>query len=250
MRTQDRINKGKQVEAKVLGLDESNPEFLCNLSHELRSPLTTMRGVVSSLLQKEVEFSEETCRELLSGVLEEICRLEGLVTNLLDMSKLEADIWLPEKHVCSGYDLIGETVERFRWTHRGYLFEVKLPLDLPDFYADAGQIKQVLINLLDNATAYSDKGTRITVSANNSGEEVVFSVTDMGAGIAGSEKCHVFDKYYRGSQQRYRKGGMGLGLTICQTIIQAHGGQIWVKSEPGKGSTFSFTLPIPASRIC
>ena len=207
-----------------------------------------MKGIVSSLLQKNVEFSEDTCRELMSGMLEEISRLEGLVTNLLDMSKLEANIWRPEKQSCSIYDLVGETVERFKWTHRSYLFEVKLPLDLPEIVADSGQIKQVLINLLDNASAYSEKGTRITVSANLSGEEVVLSVTDMGPGIAGGEESRIFDKYYRGPQQRIRKGGMGLGLTICRTIVEGHSGRIWVKSEPGKGSTFSFSLPIPVSR--
>ena len=245
MKAVNRVSEEKPVEAKFLGLDELNPDVLCNLSHELRSPLTAMRGIVGSLLQKDVEFKEETCRELLGGVFEEICRLEGLVTNLLDMSKLEANIWQPEKQICGVYDLIGETVERFKWTHRGHLFEVKLPLDLPEIVADAGQIRQVLINLLDNATAYSEKGTRVTIAAVNAGKEVVFFVADMGTGIDNNEQDRIFSKYFRGSQQRHRQGGIGLGLTICKTIVEGHGGRIWVKSEPGKGSTFYFSLPIP-----
>jgi len=244
MKTTDEVIQNKTAQSKILGIDKQQPEILRNLSHELRSPLTAMKGIVSSLLQKDVEFSEETCRELLSSVFEEICRLETLVTNLLDMSKLEADMWRPEKQPCSVYDLVGETVERFKRSHRGHLFEVKLPLDLPEIVADAGQIKQVLINLLDNATAYSEQGTRVTVSATGSSKEVTFSVADMGPGVCDKDRNKIFDKYYRGAERRQNRGGIGLGLTICKTILESHGGRIWVKSEPGKGSTFSFSLPV------
>jgi len=244
VKTASQLSKNQKAEGQGFGLHELRPEILCNLSHELRSPLTAMKGIVSSLLQKDVEFSEDTCRELMTGVLEEICRLEGLVTNLLDMSKLEANIWQPEKRPCGVYDLIGETVDRFKWTHRGQLFEVKLPLDLPEITADPSQIQQVLINLLDNATAYSEKGTRIAVSACCPKKEIIFSVTDMGPGVDDKDRDRIFDKYYRGTERRQRKGGIGLGLTICKTIIEGHGGRIWVKSEPGKGATFSFSLPV------
>jgi signal transduction histidine kinase len=114
---------------------------------------------------------------------------------------------------------------------------------LPEVAADSNQIKQVLVNLLENAAAYSDEGTKIVVRARRTDGEVEVSVSDQGVGIAPEELEKVFNKFYRGAQKRRRPGGTGLGLAICQSIITAHGGRIWAESELGHGSTFYFILP-------
>ena len=122
--------------------------------------------------------------------------------------------------------------------------EAEIEADLPDVAADSNQIKQVLVNLLENAAAYSDEGTRITVSARITDGEVEVRVADQGVGIAPEELEKVFNKFYRGAQRRRRPGGTGLGLAICESIVLAHGGRIWAESKLGRGSTFYFTLPV------
>jgi signal transduction histidine kinase len=238
------ITQYKRIELELLGLSKFKSEVLSNLSHELRSPLTSMKGVVGSLLQKDVEFDVDTHDMLLEGVLEETNRLERLVTNLLDMSKLEAGVWKPTMKRCSIFEFVNETVSRFSRSHREHIFEIEMEPDLPDIYADHGQIRQVLINLLDNASTYSEEGTRIRVEAKQVNEYIEFSMTDQGQGIPMKDADKIFSKFYRGNQKRKHNGGVGLGLAICQAIVTSHGGRIWANSAPGQGSVFYFTLPI------
>jgi len=241
------VTQRKRVELELLGLSQFKSDVLSSLSHELRSPLTSMKGIVSSLLQKDVRFDNETHDMLLGGVLKETNRLETLVTNLLDMSKLEAGVWKPAKKRCSVPDIVNEAVERFRWSHQEHVFGTELDPELPDVDADYGQIRQVLFNLLDNAVAYSEEGTKITVRARQMDDQVELSVSDQGSGISEEDAAKIFDKFYRGAQKRKHGGGVGLGLAICQAIVQAHGGRIWADGKSGQGSTFYFTLPVQSS---
>jgi nitrogen-specific signal transduction histidine kinase len=238
------VTRHKRTELELVGLSNFKSDVLSNLSHELKSPLTSIKGAVSSLFQKDVEFDADTREQLLSGVLEETHRLEKLVTNLLDMSKLEAGVWKPVKKRCNVFDLVNESVARFSWGHREHVFEVQIEADLPDLEADYYQIRQVLNNLLDNAAAYSDKGTKIITAASRVEESIEFSVADEGAGIPPGETHRLFTKFYRGKQMRQHSGGVGLGLAICQAIVISHGGRIWADSHLGAGSIFYFTLPI------
>ncbi len=238
------VTRHKRTELELVGLSNFKSDVLSNLSHELRSPLTSIKGAVSSLVQKDVEFDAETKEQMLSGVLEETRRLEKLVTNLLDMSKLEAGVWKPVKKRCNVFDLVNESVARFSWGHRAHVFEVQVEADLPALDADYYQIRQVFNNLLDNAAAYSNKGTKITTSAIRVGNWVEFSVADEGAGISSGDTDRLFTKFYRGNQMRQHSGGVGLGLAICQAIVISHGGRIWADSHPGCGSIFYFTLPV------
>jgi two-component system sensor histidine kinase KdpD len=231
---------------ELIELSKLKSEFLSNISHELKSPLTSIKGIVSSLLQKDIELDGVTQEMLLSSVIEETDRLSSLVTNLLDMSKLEAGMWKPDKEPCYISDIINEVIERQKWIHKKHIFETQLEPDLPEIKVDYGQIRQVLTNLLENAAAYSEEGTRITVRAKSVSGEVGVSVSDQGAGIPQEELEKIFDKFYRGAQKSKRGGGTGLGLAICKSIILAHGGRIWTESEVGKGSTFYFTLPAPS----
>jgi len=238
------ITQRKQLEIELIKLDRLKSDLLSNVSHELRSPLTSVKGIISSLLQEDIQWDDETRKMLLIGISEETDRLASLVTNLLNMSKLEAGVWRPEKDRCNLAEMIAETVERQKWVYKKHVFEAELETDLPEVAADSNQIKQVLLNLLENAAAYSDEGTKITVRARRTDGEVEAGVSDQGVGIAPEELEKVFDKFYRGAQRRRRPGGTGLGLAICQSIIAAHGGRIWAESELGHGSTFYFRLPV------
>ena len=237
------ITQRKQVELELIELNKLKTELLSNVSHELRSPLTSIKGIISGFLQKDIEWDDETREVLLTGISEETDRLASLVTNLLNMSKLEAGVWKPAKERCHVSDIINDMLEQQRWLHQKHTFETDLKPGLPEIYADYNQIKQVLINLLENAVAYSEEGTRIVVRARAVDGEVEVSLSDQGAGIPPEDREKIFDKFYRGAQTRQRPGGTGLGLAICQALVLAHGGRIWAESEAGQGSTFYFRLP-------
>ena len=238
------ITQRKKVEQELIELDKLKSELLSNVSHELRSPLTSIKGIVSSLLQKDIELGEETQEMLLSSVIEETDRLASLITNLLNMSRLEAGVWKPEKERCHVADIIHEALERQKWVYKKHIFETDLEPYLPEVYADYSQTRQVLINLLENAAAHSEEGTRIIVKGRAMDDEIVVSVSDQGVGIPQEDLGKIFDKFYRGTQKRGKPGGTGLGLAICQAIVHGHGGEIWAESEIGRGSTFHFTLPV------
>lgn len=238
------ITQRKKVETELIELNRLKSEFLSNVSHDLRSPLTSIKGIISSLLQKDIELDDATSEMLLTGISEETDRLASLVTNLLNMSRLEAGAWEPEKEPCYISDIINEVLERQKWIHKNHNFVTNVEPDLPEIYADYGQIRQVVINLLENAAAYSEEGTAITIGAKAVNNEVEVSVSDQGFGMPQEDLTKIFDKFYRGTQRRQKPGGTGLGLAICQAIILDHGGQIWAESEIGKGSTFYFRLPV------
>ena len=240
------VTERKQVELELIKLDKLKSELLSNVSHEVRSPLTSIKGIVGSLLQKDIELDDETQEMLLVGVSEETDRLASLVTKVLDMSKLEAGVWKPEKELCHISDIVNEAVEREKWVFKNHIFQADLGPDLPEMYADYGQIRQLLTNLLENAAAYSEEGTQITVKARTSDGMIEVSVSDQGLGIPEEDLSNVFSKFYRGEQGRQKPGGTGLGLAISQAIVHNHDGWIWAESEIEHGSTLYFTLPVGA----
>jgi signal transduction histidine kinase len=241
------ITQHKKIERELIELNQLKSDLLSNVSHELRSPLTSIKGIVGSLLQKDINLDMVTREAFLTGISEETDRLSSLVTNLLNMSRLEAGVWKPEKERCYISDIINDVIERQIWVQKKHTFETNLEPELPEIYADYNQIRQVMINLIENASAYSDEGTRITVGARVVDGMVEVSVSDQGAGIPEEDLDKIFDKFFRGTQQRQQPGGTGLGLAVSQSIINAHSGRIWVESQVGHGSTFYFRLPVMQS---
>jgi len=180
-------------------------------------------------------------RELLVTAHEEALRLNRLVSNLLDMTRLEAGALKVQKDLQPLEEIVGSALDRMAERLRGRPVETSIPADLPIVPFDAILIEQVLINLLENATKYSPPKSPIDVGAIARDGEIEVTVADRGRGVAREDAERVFDKFFR--VREGEGGGVGLGLTICRGIVNAHGGRIWVDERPGGGAAFRFTLP-------
>ena len=228
-------------------LDKLKNSLLSTVSHELRSPLTTIKGYATMLLDYEQKLNPEEKREYLKSINRATDRLTELVDHLLDLSRLETGLLKLNKEPSDITDILIEEVTEARFRAPSYEIKLKMADDLPKVEVDPGRIRQVIDNLLDNAIKYSEKGTSILVEARCASQELHISVSDQGIGIPAKDLNKVFSWMYRIERPVSEVSGIGLGLAICKGLIQAHGGKLWVESEPGKGSTFHFILPIETS---
>ncbi|MFH1651009.1 MAG: ATP-binding protein [Chloroflexota bacterium] len=226
-------------------LDALRTEFLANVSHELRTPLAVIKGSANSLLQTDVTFDEQTWRDFLTSIDNDADKLTRLVDDLLMMSRLEAGALEVRKEPNGMDGLVAGVRDRLNSLAGHHRLVVDIPDDLPTVMVDEGRIGEVLTNLVENAVRYSPEGTQIKLSASPNSGDVVVSVADEGIGIPRELQRKVFDRFYQARNNRRRhRDGTGLGLAICRGIVEAHGGKIWVESEPEQGSRFNFTLPI------
>ncbi|HET6576688.1 MAG TPA: DUF4118 domain-containing protein [Gemmatimonadales bacterium] len=235
-----------EVEAERL-----RTSLLSSLSHDLRTPLGTIEGAASSLLASSVPeeadgLSLEARRELADTILEESRRMTRLVSNLLDMVRVETGSLAVRKSWQPIEEVLGVTLIRLEEGLRDHPVEVHLPTGLPLVPIDEVLVEQVFVNLLENAARYTPPGTRLDVAAWRDEGAVVVEVADRGPGLPGGDEELVFRKFYRadGTPGGSAAGGAGLGLTICRGIVTAHGGRIWAEPRPGGGSAFRFTLPL------
>jgi two-component system, OmpR family, sensor histidine kinase KdpD len=220
--------------------------LLSSLSHDLRTPLSSIEGAASSLLQESGNLPDEARHELADTILQESRRMTRLVTNLLDMVRVEADALAVHKEWQPLEEALGVALLRLEERLAGHPIDTRLPATLPLVPIDELLIEQVFINLLENAAKHTSPGTRITISAWASDDMVVVEVADEGAGINPGDEEAIFRKFHRssGTDHTGPAGGSGLGLTICRGIISAHGGRIWLEQNVGKGAAFRFTLPL------
>ncbi|MHB8990847.1 MAG: sensor histidine kinase [Chloroflexota bacterium] len=229
--------------------DRLKSMFISTITHELQSPLGFIKGYATTLLRPDADFDQKTRREFLQIISEESDSLSALIDDLLDVSRLEAGALPMERQPVAMGKLIRRAVERVKSRSDRHQFVVKLPARLPVIEADARRIEQVLHNLLDNAVKYSPEAGTITVAARTQAGSVVVSVADQGIGIDAEEQGRVFERFYRTSPaSRVSRRGAGLGLSICQGIVEAHGGSIWLESYPGRGTTVHFSLPLSDMR--
>ncbi len=217
--------------------------LLSSVSHDLRTPLGVITGATGTLLQHEQYLAPEARRDLLQSAHEEAERLNRLVGNLLDMTKLSSGTLHPNKEWHPLDEVVGVALDRVAPRLDGREITVELPFELPPLPIDAVLIGQVLINLLENAIKYTPSGTPLQISACATTSAVEITVADRGPGIPLSERAHVFDKFYRIEPNR-SDGGAGLGLAICRGVVESHGGRIWVDDREGGGAVFRFSVPL------
>jgi len=218
--------------------------LLSSVSHDLRTPLASITGAASSLLQ-DMSLDASIRQELLETIREESDRLSRLVHNLLQMTSLESGAVHAVKDWHPLEEVVGAALGRLSAELQGREVTTRVLKDLPLVPIDDVLIEQVLINLLDNAVKHTPDGSPIEVAAWADGDTVTVEVADRGPGLAAGEEQRVFEKFYRGHPATAR--GAGLGLAICQGFVKAHEGRIWAENRPGGGATFRFTIPLTGS---
>jgi signal transduction histidine kinase len=239
-----RLREELQVTRALEEANRLKAELISMLAHEMRTPLTSVKGYSTALLMEEAAFSPETQREFLHIIDEECDVLQDLIHDLLESSIIDAGLLKLEPQpvmlprVARG---VADDVARRAQKHRVL---VDFPERFPIVDADPRRIEQVLRNLLDNAIKYSPAGGLVVVRGEVREREVIISVADQGGGIAPEHLNRLFEKFYRIESGLGRHVvGSGLGLPIARTIVESHGGRIWAESQVGEGSTFYFTLP-------
>jgi len=218
-------------------------ELVGNISHEFRTPLAGIRALVETL--EEGALGEPAvARDFLEKIRAEVERLTQLVTELTELSRIESGRTTLERTPLQLNGLITEVIEQLTplAARQSLTIEKRFMPDLPEISADRERLSQVLVNLLHNAIKFTPPGGQITVSTRTEAAQVVVSVTDNGVGIDPAVLPRVFERFYKADRSRTGMG-TGMGLAIAKHTVQAHGGRIWAESEPGKGSTFSFSLP-------
>ncbi len=241
----ERARLGQEAaQAAVLARsDDLKSALLAAVSHDLRTPLASIKAAATSLLDDSVTWEPEAQHELLSAIDEETDRLTLMVSNLLDLSRIEGGALKPRKDWYDPEELVNDVMQRLTSRHPGHPITVQIDPDVPLVEFDYVEIAQVLINLLENATRHTPPGTPISVSVGTVKNAVSFAVHDDGPGIPLAYQPHLFEKFYR-APGKAREPGSGIGLAICKGLVEAHGGTIWVASMPGAGTTFTFTLPV------
>jgi two-component system, OmpR family, sensor histidine kinase KdpD len=220
--------------------DTMKTAVLRAVSHDLRSPLTAIRAASDGLEDEALVLSEDDRRDLRDTISVEVRRLEGVVDNLLALSRLQAGALAPMPEVWTVDDLVyGSLADVGRSTER---VNVAVPADTPPVVVDAVQVRQILSNLIDNALKFSPEGSPVTVRVTRTRKEVIVRVIDQGRGLPENELEHLFEPFYRGAPAQDQTG-TGLGLAIARGFAEANGGRLWAESRPGQGACFALALP-------
>jgi two-component system, OmpR family, phosphate regulon sensor histidine kinase PhoR len=232
-------------------LEELKHEFIATVSHELRTPLAAIYGSAQTLLREDIELDEAGQKRLLDVITQESERLSRIADDILFANKLDSGQFVLGHKTIDLRALAHEVVDEMRacFASRGNIsIELSVPETLESLAGDPDKLRQVLINLIDNAVKYSPGGGRIEVAVQPREGGIRISVRDQGIGIASLEQRRIFGKFYRVDPSLSRGvGGTGLGLYICRELVRRMGGRLWVSSEEGKGSTFVVDLPVPSA---
>jgi two-component system sensor histidine kinase KdpD len=239
----DRLAEEHQRTRMQMETEKLRSTLLSSVSHDLRTPLAAIAGSVSSLLQGGGKMEPATRQDLLENIHDETDRLERLVNNLLEMTRLESGAVKPRKEGHHPGEVIGSAIARMEKHLQGREVTTDIPGDLPLIPMDALLIEQVLVNLLDNASKYTPPGSPIRLAARLDPDGLTVEISDRGPGVPEEDLTRLFEKFYRGSTGE-EKSGAGLGLSICKGILQVHGGSIWAENRPGGGLSLFFSIPL------
>ncbi len=254
----DRGNVQEQLEAKGRLLEEAHrrlqelsrlkDEFVASVNHELRTPLTVVKEGVSLLTDEVLGPLNEKQKDFLGTVHQNIQRLEALIWDLLDLSKIEAGRLPLFKTRVPLRDLLEKALSSYKKIAKNRTLQLKIE-EVPDVFADPNRVLQVIGNLFSNAVKFTREDGRITLAAQKSNGMVALSVQDDGLGIAPEDLPKLFQKFSQLGKEMTVRRGTGLGLALCKQLVEMHQGTIGVHSAPGKGSTFTFTLPVYSPRF-
>jgi two-component system sensor histidine kinase KdpD len=231
--------------AEQLGqTDELRTALLAAVSHDLRNPLASIKASASSLLASDVEWSRDAIEEFAAGIVEETDRLNQLVENLLDMSRLRAGAVAVRRMTIGGGDVVPAAIVALGDVARRHPIELEVPEALPVVDTDPGLVERALVNLIANAVAWSPEGTPVRVEVGAVGQELHIRVIDRGPGVPPADRERILHPFER-LGDRSNDAGVGLGLAVAQGFVQAVGGELVVEDTAGGGTTMVITLPLP-----
>ncbi len=244
-----RLDEERAISQSLNEANRLKTELISTLAHEMRTPLTSIKGYATALLMEESSFSPQTQREFLQIIDEECDILQDLIHDLLESSIIDAGLLRLELQPVRLPRLVEDAIKDIERRSKEHRFLVDFPRSFPIVDADPNRITQVLRNLIDNAVKYSPPNGLVVVRGEVREQEIVVSVADQGVGIAPEHLNRLFERFFRVEPGLGRHVvGSGLGLPIARTIVESHGGRIWAESVPGQGSTFYFTLPLEELR--
>jgi signal transduction histidine kinase len=243
------VQMADRIADQIKGLtdaDRLRREFIANITHDLRTPLTSLQGYLETLLMKQGQLTDDEQRNYLATAVKHSERLGKLVAALFELAKLDSTDVQVRAETFSIDELIQDILQKFRLAadQKRVVLDMDTADDLPQVQADIGLIERVFENLIDNALRYTPEDGEIHIKAAREQDRVRVRVSDTGSGIAPEDITHLFDRYYR--MDRSRKGpaaGSGLGLIITKRILELHGSDLEVTSTVNRGTTFAFTLP-------
>ena len=232
-------------------IERTKSEIVSVVSHELRTPLTSIRGALGLLAAGMLRSQPEKGQRMLEIAVSNTDRLVRLINDILDLERLESGKMILEKRTCTAAGLMTQAADSVRDLAEKAGVTLSVSLHSARLWVDQDRIIQALINLLSNAIKFSPRGKTIRLTATRQADQILFQVKDQGRGIPQEKRENIFERFQQvDASDRREKGGTGLGLPITRSIVQQHGGRIWVESTLGQGSTFSFTLPsLPAETV-
>jgi two-component system sensor histidine kinase KdpD len=236
--------QGTALEAQIAAETERlRSSLLGSVTHDFQTPLAAIMGSASSLLDLKSQLDDKSAREMLTNIYDEADRLSRLITNLLNIARLESGSLKLRKELQPLEEVVGAALNRLEKKLADRSVTISLPADLPMVPLDAALVENVFLNVLENTLKYAPPGSVLSIKATPKNNEIEVEVADNGPGFPPEDLERIFERYYRGTEDADRKG-YGLGLSICRAIVEAHGGRIWAVNLPGGGAAVRFTLPL------